>query len=55
MNDKNLDSFLTNYTLGITQVNFFGITYAFGASGAEGATAFSYKEIITIKVVPKTT
>lgn len=52
-NDKTLDGFLVNYTVGITQTNLFGVTFAQGAT-FDGATGFTYKEIIRVYLVGNT-
>lgn len=53
MNEKNLDGFLTTYTVGVTQTNFFGVTFSAGAT-FDGATGYSYKEIIKVYLVGPT-
>jgi len=53
MNEKSLDGFLTNYSIGMTQSNYFGVTFSAGATFS-GATAYSYKEIISIYLVGPT-
>jgi hypothetical protein len=53
INEKTLDGFLTNYTVGITQTNFLGVTFSDGAT-FDGATGFSYKEIIRVYLVGNT-